>query len=271
MRLSIFNRATGQIPASIDIDDFTSESIIDEIAESYKNEVDSVVKTSDTVSGTTHYINIETGLANLRDMSPCTPSTLTVPADGATPITLSQMREGTELVIEGPKPRSMTAGGSVKLTFDTPGDYRVTATAPFPALPKTITITVLSTIAAQRAAMLDSIDVAAGDARRRFVSPGDLVDEEYRQAADAVARWRAAGSPAEDVPPEIQAGADYSGITAEQAAVEIETTAAGYAQAMAAIRELRLAGKRATRECADADIDSTGQGVINQLAAITPP
>ncbi|MES1927564.1 hypothetical protein [Salinisphaera sp. T31B1] len=181
------------------------------------------------------------------------------------------MRDDTQIDVAGPEPQQMTATGSAQLTFSAPGRYRITATAPFPALPKTITIQALPPAEARRQTMLDRIDVAAGEARRRFVSPGDLVAEEYRQAAEAVARWRAAGSPPDDVPPEVQAGADYSEITPEQAAAEIETTATGYAQAMAAIRDIRLAGKRSVRQAAEADIETTGERVIGQLAGVAPP
>ena len=93
----------------------------------------------------------------------------------------------------------------------------------------------------------ERIDRAAGIARSRFVSPGALIEEEYRQARASVERWRLAGSSATDIPPEIQSGADYSGISPEEAAQEIERTATGYATAMAYIREVRLAGKRAVQ------------------------
>ena len=91
---------------------------------------------------------------------------------------------------------------------------------------------------------LDDIDTLAGEARRRFVSPGWLVEEEYRQAFDAVRSWRDAGSPLDDVPSEIQTAADYEELDAEAAAQSIEQTAGEWRAMLAAIRELRLNGKR---------------------------
>ena len=76
----------------------------------------------------------------------------------------------------------------------------------------------------RRAQASADIDSAAGDARTRFVSAGYLIEEEYRQALNAVQRWRTAGSPLDSVPPEIQSGADYGDLDAESAAVEIEQT-----------------------------------------------
>ena len=65
--------------------------------------------------------------------------------------------------------------------------------------------------APNRKSLITAIDFAAGAARLRYVSAGQLIEEEYRQALHAVRAWRAAGSPADDVPAEIQSGAEYSG------------------------------------------------------------
>tara|TARA_B100000700_G_scaffold15695_1_gene15460 strand:+ start:7658 stop:8254 length:597 start_codon:yes stop_codon:yes gene_type:complete len=123
----------------------------------------------------------------------------------------------------------------------------------------------------RRDRQLDAIDQAAGQARARFASPGQMIDEEYRQALEAVKAWRAAGSPADAIPPEIQSGADYSGITVEEAAVEIEQTAEQWDSVIAQIRNLRLAGKRAVKDAADDQIEAVAQGYLDQLGAIKPP
>lgn len=122
----------------------------------------------------------------------------------------------------------------------------------------------------RRARQLTAIDTAAGAARLRYVSAGQLIEEEYRQAKFAVQTWRAAGSPADDVPPEIVSGAEYSDITNEAAAVEIEQTAARWEGVLSAIRDLRLGGKAAVKAAADDAIESTAQGYIVQLEAMEP-
>lgn len=117
----------------------------------------------------------------------------------------------------------------------------------------------------RRARQLTAIDTAAGAARLRYVSAGQLIEEEYRQALAAVQAWRAGGSPADAVPPEVVSGAEYSDITHEEAAVEIEQTAVAWEGVLSAIRDLRLGGKAAVREAADAEIESVAQGYIEQL------
>jgi len=122
----------------------------------------------------------------------------------------------------------------------------------------------------RRARQLTAIDTAAGAARMRYVSAGQLIEEEYRQALTAVQQWRADGSPATAVPPEVQSGADYSGITHEEAAVEIEQTAASWEGVLSQIRDLRLSGKASVKKALDAEIETTAQGYIDKLKAMTP-
>ena len=116
-----------------------------------------------------------------------------------------------------------------------------------------------------------AIDTAAGSARARYVSAGELVEQEYLQAKRSVEEWRAAGSPAGSVPEDIMVWADASGMSAEQAAQEIEATAAGWAQVITAIRQIRLTGKAAIDAAADAaDYTATAQPYIDQLDAMQP-
>lgn len=100
------------------------------------------VPVGDTVSDVTHYINTVTGNANKRDATPCTPSRTELPADGETALTLSQMRPNTVITVTGPVSATMTVaqGGSDTIRFHKPGTYTITAEAPFPAMPKEITI-----------------------------------------------------------------------------------------------------------------------------------
>lgn len=122
----------------------------------------------------------------------------------------------------------------------------------------------------RRERQLYDIDIAAGAARLRYVSAGQLIEEEYRQALHAVQAWRAAGNPADVVPPEIISGAEYSGITYEQAAVEIEQTAEQWESVLSAIRDLRLGGKADIKAAADDQIEAVAAGYIEQLGAMAP-
>lgn len=115
------------------------------------------------------------------------------------------------------------------------------------------------------------IDDAAGNARARYVSAGQLVEEEYRLALQQTQAWRDAGSPADQVPPAIQAWADAAGITAEQAATSIEQTTAAWESVLLQIRQIRLAGKAAVDAAGDADdFAAIAQPFIAQLDAMQP-
>ena len=66
----------------------------------------------------------------------------------------------------------------------------------------------------------------------------------------------------------IQSGADYSQITVEEAAAEIEQTANAWNSVLLQIRAVRLNGKRAIRECTDQLVSSVAQSYIDQLNSI---
>lgn len=125
--------------------------------------------------------------------------------------------------------------------------------------------------AARCDAACSAIDVAAGEARRRFISPGWLVEEEYHQALAAVEAWRAAGSPLDAVPVEVQTGADYEDLDAESAAQSIEQTAAAWREALSVIREARLNGKRAVREADALTLRSVLDETLGLLASMGQP
>ena len=111
-----------------------------DFAEAQCDEGEHIALVDRSVDPRTYYINPETGKPNKRQPSPCTPSRTEVPADGATHVTLSQMREGTQVNIRGPVNDDFTASGSDQITFAVPGRYTITATAAFPALPREIQI-----------------------------------------------------------------------------------------------------------------------------------
>lgn len=123
----------------------------------------------------------------------------------------------------------------------------------------------------RRAIAKRTIDTAAGNARARFVSAGQLVEEEYRLALQQTLEWRASGSPSDAVPPAIQDWADSSGMSAEDAAQNIEQTAANWEGVLLQIRKIRLAGKASVDEADDeADFAAIAQPYIDQLDAMQP-
>ncbi|WP_342632123.1 hypothetical protein [Marinobacter alkaliphilus] len=116
-----------------------------------------------------------------------------------------------------------------------------------------------------------TIDQMAGRARLRFVSAGQLIEEEYREAEKAVQEWRTAGSPTAQVPEEISAWIDAANMTAEEAATDIEQTAVAWKQVLTQIRTIRLTGKAAIDNAADdADFMAIAQPYIDQLDAMGP-
>lgn len=112
-------------------------------AEAQCDESLSYGRVANDVKQATHYVNIETGKANQRPTTPCTPSKLTVEADGSDTVTLSQMRDGTRLQVSGPVSAELTVNGdnaTQKFTATTPGDYQFEAIGPWPARPKRFVI-----------------------------------------------------------------------------------------------------------------------------------
>ena len=115
----------------------------------------------------------------------------------------------------------------------------------------------------------NGIEIASGAARSRFIATGDLIVEEYRLAATETKAWRAAGSPADNVPSSISSWAVAEGMTNEQSAADIEASEANLDALLLTIRAIRLAGKAAVN-AATADYEVVAQGYIDQLDAITP-
>ena len=116
-----------------------------------------------------------------------------------------------------------------------------------------------------------AIDTAAGKARSRFVSSGDFIDQEYSQVDASVKAWRESGSPASDVPGDVQAWAAATGMTAEEAAADIEQTSANWRSLLTTIRHIRLAGKAAVDAADDeADFYAIAQTYIDQLSDMQP-
>ncbi|WP_417545688.1 hypothetical protein [Marinobacter sp.] len=114
------------------------------------------------------------------------------------------------------------------------------------------------------------VDEAAGKARERFVSPGDLIDQEYLAAETAAQEFKAAGYPSSGVPPEVQSWADAASITAIEAADDIIATGQNWRGVLSQVRAVRLAGKAAVDAAAAGDIETTAQTYIDQLQSMTP-
>lgn len=113
------------------------------------------------------------------------------------------------------------------------------------------------------------IDRASGNARGRFISQGNLIDAEYLQAETAAQAY-VDTSYSGVVPPSVQSWVDAADITPQQAADDILATAQRWRDLLDQIRAVRLAGKAAVDKAADADIETTAQGYIDQLDAMQP-
>ena len=110
----------------------------------------------------------------------------------------------------------------------------------------------------------NAIDQAAGRARFRVMSPGTLLSEEYKLTQAQVNAWRSAGSLANAVPATLQSWVTATGMTAEEAAQDIEQTAAQYEGLLELIRDTRLIGK-ANVNNEQTDYISIALAVIAQL------
>ena len=111
-----------------------------------------------------------------------------------------------------------------------------------------------------------AIDQAAGRARFRLVSPGTLIAEEYVLAEEEIKVWRAGGSQANAIPLCITDWIDSAGMTAEQAATDLETQAAAFKAVIMHIRNLRLKGKALVNSATD--FKAVALSYINQIDSI---
>jgi len=114
------------------------------------------------------------------------------------------------------------------------------------------------------------IDVAAGNARSRFISEGSQVVEEYRLAAAQTKEWRDAGSPSDNAPVSITSWAVAEGMSNEQSAAAIEAALYNLNGLLLTIREIRLLGKKEVNDATNDAAPAVAQGYIDQLDAITP-
>jgi len=110
------------------------------------------------------------------------------------------------------------------------------------------------------------IDQAAGRARRRFVSPGLAVNDEYRQVLTQATQFLS--DITQTTPPMIASWALASDRTDIAAAQNIIETSVLWESVLNATYHLRLNGKSAVDDASDADYKSVAQSYIEQLEAI---
>lgn len=114
--------------------------------------------------------------------------------------------------------------------------------------------------------MKQAIDQAAGRTRSRFVSPGNMIGQEYSQALNqAQVCINTAG---ETVPPMMQTWAAALNETPMNAAMNILETAAQWEFILNVTYDLRLRGKAAVDAASAEEFEAIGLGYINQLDQI---
>jgi len=106
------------------------------------------------------------------------------------------------------------------------------------------------------------------DAARLKIAGDPLRVVEYQQAETEAAAYKAAGYTG-TVPPSVQSWDEAKGWTAQQAADDILTVAAGWRQALYALRDIRLKGKETIRAGADeAAANTAADAASGQIAAV---
>lgn len=104
----------------------------------------------------------------------------------------------------------------------------------------------------------EHIDITCGNIRAKIVAHGDFIAEEYRVAYDEATSFQTLGFTG-NVPLSVSVWVDVSGMTPEQAALDIIATRNQYVYVLNSIRDLRLKAK--------ASIDSANT-VENLLLAV---
>ena len=114
----------------------------------------------------------------------------------------------------------------------------------------------------------DSIDLAADAARRRFVSPGDLIDQEYKEAYNQAKSWLDSGADIAAVPVSVLDEAAVRDLSPVAAAEYVVATGDQWAVLLMSIRKLRNQGKAAVNAAAGSDVLAVAQQWVDQLNAI---
>jgi len=110
------------------------------------------------------------------------------------------------------------------------------------------------------------IDQAAGRARCRFASPGNMIEEEYNQAKRFSIAFLLDDT--QSVPPMVQSWATASNRTPVEAAQNIVNTGLVWEQILNVTYDLRIRGKSAVDSATVETFVSVAENYINQLDAI---
>ncbi len=114
----------------------------------------------------------------------------------------------------------------------------------------------------------DSVDLAADAVRRRFVSPGTLIDQEYKEAYNQAKAWLDSGADPAAVPQSVLDEAAVRGLSNQAAAQLVVDTGDQWAVLLMTIRKLRNQGKAAVASVPAADARAIAQEWISRLNEI---
>lgn len=121
-----------------------------------------------------------------------------------------------------------------------------------------------------RARLKDAIDLAAGQARARFISPGILMDQEYLATEIAAQRYKEANYPQGEAPLEVRSWMESYGLAEKEATDGILARADGMRKMLAIIRDIRMKGKAAVSK-ADMDyIPEAAKPFLDKLKSLAP-
>ncbi|BFM16264.1 hypothetical protein R50073_24470 [Maricurvus nonylphenolicus] len=114
------------------------------------------------------------------------------------------------------------------------------------------------------------LDILAGEARARFISPGEGTLEEYNRAYQVAKEFKDANYEGE-IPSAIADNMRYKSLSAQESTDDILAEALGMNQVLDTIRSLRLDGKLAINNAKVGDnIEAIKQPFIDALEAIKP-
>lgn len=124
-------------------------------------------------------------------------------------------------------------------------------------------------LASYKERVSEYIDKLAGEATNGMI-PYPAVVAEYRYTQNEVALWREAGSDPDNVPSCLYSWIDASGKSADDAATDIESSAAAYKEALEAIRSIRLHAKAEVRSASSkAEVEAVMVRSRDELGALS--
>lgn len=113
------------------------------------------------------------------------------------------------------------------------------------------------------------LDALADEIRESYKYPGQMtIDMEYAQVELVLRDWQAAGSPADEVPDEIQVWQDVTGNDLSWVVNDIENAIVQHRTMISSIRRLRLMGKKDLLAASESELTATFENYAAQLEAI---